>query len=654
MQILKKNSQTLFLIFITFFFASFLIIGLRIYDDYGPVSEEKNQIDAGHIIWAEITGDHSHYPELPPLANYMNRYYGQGATFITVLLEAAFGFTWDINRIWKLRRLWNFFCFFCASVCLFWLLKKRFHRELTAQLGVLNLILLPRMFPEIFYNDRDPLFLSFLIFSFCTMMLFLKKTGIWTSILLGFSTALTVNIRMFGFILVIPVLLIFLKYPSKRRWLIPVILIFFISWYIVSPVAWKDPLSIIQTSIIHLTTKQRMLDTNGSAVLLFAGKYYPEQDLPWFYLPLWMLISTPLMLLCTACFGGIACFGKDNNVRSDDKFFIIDFSLAAFFVIFIIGIPIIRPTLYSGWRHFYFLNLSLVWFAAYGMDQILNMRKQWCSYAVFLLEAASLAASLVWIISAHPYEGVYFNPVFRRTAADNFERDMGYTSTMECLEYLAENSSDQKIEVMNANAFIPFSLIGLPKPVRERFSTIDWKMQRVPMKFIIFNYNNQQGNEQKFPYYAPIYSIERNGTKLAEIFQRTNNDLLNPDDIVENIHASFNDEMAGYMLSDDDSQWWQGKVQHTSDEYVTIQLKDGLSLESLELFPGDSTAPSEELHFYSSDDNKEWHILPAEKYGTNGWKFTHTDIKYLQIHGNDAVSDPWQIRQILFYGKDNI
>ena len=65
MQILKKNSKTLFLIFITFFFASFLIIGLRIYDDYGPVSEEKNQIDAGHIIWAEITGDHSHYPELP-------------------------------------------------------------------------------------------------------------------------------------------------------------------------------------------------------------------------------------------------------------------------------------------------------------------------------------------------------------------------------------------------------------------------------------------------------------------------------------------------------------------------------------------------------------------------------------------------------------
>ena len=138
MSILKKNSPTLFRLFIIFFFPSFLITGLRIYDDYGPVSEEKNQIDAGHIIWAEITGDNSHYPELPSLADYMNRYYGHGATFITVLLEAAFGFTWDINRIWKLRRLWNFFCFFCALICFFRLLKKRFNRNLTAFLGVLR------------------------------------------------------------------------------------------------------------------------------------------------------------------------------------------------------------------------------------------------------------------------------------------------------------------------------------------------------------------------------------------------------------------------------------------------------------------------------------------------------------------------------------
>ena len=325
------------------FFAVFLGIGLKIYDDFGPVSEEKNQIDAGHIIWAYITKDNSHYPDLPSLDNYMNRYYGQGATFITVLLEAAFGFTWDVNRIWKIRRLWNFFLFYCASICLFLMLKKRYNKFTIASLGVCSLILLPRMFPEMFYNDRDPLFLSFLIFTFCSIILFLKRTRVWTALLLGIMIAFTVNIRMFGLILAFPILLIFVKYPSKRRLMILVLLMFVVVWYMLSPIAWKDPFGVIRTSIIHLTTRQRQLDTNGTSTLLFAGKYYLEQDLPWFYLPLWILISTPLVLLVYAFFGAGICFQKDTDHIYDD-YFVIDISLAVFFIMFIVGVPIVRPT----------------------------------------------------------------------------------------------------------------------------------------------------------------------------------------------------------------------------------------------------------------------------------------------------------------------
>ena len=120
-QLSVKQKVIVFLVF-----AFFLAAGLKIYDDYGPVSEEKNQIDAGHIIWAYITGDDSHYPDLPDLDKYMNRYYGQGATFATVLLEALSGFRWDVFRIWKVRRLWNFFSFFAAAICLFHLIRIRY------------------------------------------------------------------------------------------------------------------------------------------------------------------------------------------------------------------------------------------------------------------------------------------------------------------------------------------------------------------------------------------------------------------------------------------------------------------------------------------------------------------------------------------------
>ena len=651
MDIQKRFSKTYSWLIFAVFFIMFLIIGLRIFDDFGPVSEERNQIDAGHIIWAYITGDNSHYPELPSLENYMNRYYGQGATFITVLLEAVFGFTWDVNRIWKIRRLWNFFCFCCSLICLFLMLKQRYNRFIPAFFGVCSLILLPRMFPEVFYNDRDPLFLSFLVFTFFALILFLKKTSIWTALLLGIMIAFAVNTRMFGLMLFVPLLLIFAKYPLKRRHLIPVLLVFFAVWYGLSPIAWKDPIGVIRTSVTHLTTRQRMLDTNGSSTLLFAGKYYLEQDLPWFYLPLWMLISTPLALIGSACLGAAICFQKSTDHTCDD-YFIIDISLAVFFLVFIVGVPIIRPTLYSGWRHFYFLNLSLVWFAAFALDRILKIKKSPVKGILLILEGVSLIASLIWVISAHPYEGVYYNPIFRKFAANNFERDTGYISTMECLEYLSEISPDQKIEVMNANAFIPFSLIGLPKSVRERFSTIDWKMQRIPMKYVIFNYNNMKENDQVFPYYAPIYSIERNGTKLVEIFQRTNNKLLKSDDVVESIHTASQDNSASNMLSDDPKMIWISAEPHNLNEEIVLRFKNDTEISSLEVFPGEYTEACEKLKFYTSEDgNSDWQIISAERFGTNGWLFSSPPKKYLRIQSDINSNHPWQIRQILIYAK---
>lgn len=651
MKKINSSAKILPIFLAVLFFGVFLGIGLRIYDDYGPVSEEKNQIDAGHIIWAQITGDSSHFPELPALENYMNRYYGQGATFITVLLEAASGFRWDINRVWKVRRLWNFFCFFAAVICFFVLVRKRYRSWTLAFPAALNLILLPRMFPEVFYNDRDPLFLTWMIFTLCALLLFVGKTGFLTAFLFGVVLAFLVNIRLFGLVFLIPLVLIFLKYPAKRVWLIPVLLVFLLVWYGISPIMWGNPFAVLRTSIVHLTTRQRLIDTQGASQLLFAGKFYPEQSLPWFYLPLWVLISTPLVLLGLACFGMFLRF-RNRSRTVEDEYSLIDFSLAVFMALFLIGIPVIRPTLYSGWRHFYFLNLSLVWFAVYGLNAVLKLKQRRIRYALLLTEGISLALTAFWMVTAHPYEGVYFNPVFRQAAADNFERDTGYISTLECLQYLAENAPDQKIEVMNANAYVPFAMIGLPQTVRERFSTIDWKMQRVPMKYVIFNYNNRQGNEMDFPYYAPVFHIERNGTKLAEVFERTNNGLLAPDQCVEEVHASVNDEQSARILSDEADEIWSGAGAGDTKESILIVLRDGVTLESLELFPGDHTGPSESLRFFTTGNPQTgWVESAAERYGTNGWKFSIPLSGYLRIQSSTVNEEPWQVRQILFYGR---
>ena len=172
------------------------------------------------------------------------------------------------------------------------------------------------------------------------------------------------------------------------------------------------------------------------------------------------------------------------------------------------------------------------------------------------------------------------------------------------------------------------------------------------MKYVIFNYNNQQGNEQKFPYYAAVYDIQRNGTKLAEIFQRTNNGLLDPGQAIESVTASVNNEIASFILSEESSEIWSGAEQHDPEETITIELKEGVLPESLELFPGDSAEASESLIFFTSADGKSgWQELPAEKYGTNGWMFANTPEKYIRIQSCSDTTAPWQIRQVLLYGK---
>ena len=143
------------------------------------------------------------FDELPALEEFQNRYYGYAAMFPVVLIEAPNDFGMDSADLIKLRHLWCFLTFF-TSTCLFSvLIQNRFRNQYLTGSALLMLILQPRLFGDIFYNDRDLLLISWmLIFLFCLDRLLTTNRWYWI-LLSGISLALAINTRIFGVVLIV-------------------------------------------------------------------------------------------------------------------------------------------------------------------------------------------------------------------------------------------------------------------------------------------------------------------------------------------------------------------------------------------------------------------------------------------------------------------
>ena len=439
---MKKNKKNLIPVIILLIF---LAAGLFIFRDYGASADEHAQIDAGHIIWkflCEKLGRPVPGPiaEAPDLYSYKNAYYGQAATFPTVLIETLRGFTLDSSTVLRIRHLWNFLTYFAGLCCFVSLLQFVYQDWKVSSVGLLLMIFLPRIFGDIFYNDRDTMLLAWMMISAFAFCLFCKYPGWRTSLFCAAAFAVSLNVRLFGAVLFLFPCLYLFVYKKNRD--IPLLfLLTLLFWYLLFPVAWGDPVRTLPRAIHHLTTQQRFLDTNNESRVLFFGKWINETQLPWYYLPAYIFVTTPVFTSAASLAGTVIFLSgvRKQQDRLRKLFGIVMLILLIF--IPLIGI-LFHPVLYNGWRHFYFLYLPIIWMAAEGIYAAVNAKSSGIRAGTFILLAASFACSLLWTFRAHPYEIIYLNPVFRSRWIGKFDRDYWILSTTECMDYAAENARD--------------------------------------------------------------------------------------------------------------------------------------------------------------------------------------------------------------------
>lgn len=154
-----------------------------------------------------------------------------------------------------------------------------------------------------------------------------------------------------------------------------------------------------------------------AVTMLYRGKDIPTWEAPWHYIPTWIGITIPLVILLLFL---VSPFLRPWKLKFN---WIVLAAMVLFPPLFAIikGAPV-----YDGWRQFYFIYPPLVAIAAIAGADLLRLTT---NKGLRLLFAAFIALNLLqplgWAALNHPLQSLYFNPLAGgiNGAAGRYETD---------------------------------------------------------------------------------------------------------------------------------------------------------------------------------------------------------------------------------------
>jgi hypothetical protein len=497
-----------FLIFL--FFIIIFILGFNIYSDYGVHYDETVERYRGLVNIKYLSNlfnftSISNLPLLtagvPNLETYKDGDHGPLFDIIAVAFELILGIT-VINEIYNFRHFLNFIFFWFGLIAFFLLIKQRFINNYYSLLGALLLLLSPRIFADAFYNSKDIVFLSLFTISLLAAIRYILNPNWKTAIFLGFFSGLATDVRLLGVFVPLGVIFIIFLPVNFRHLNLPRIiisLIIFISSYIIStylfwPWLWHDPINQIFNAFNNLSKFP------VQPPKLYLGKSLQHGNIPWHYIPVWILITTPILYLIFGFYGLYNLFSKIYLkfflLRSFtfSKSEIIDLFILGFFIVPIFIVIALKSTLYDGWRHMFFIYPPFIYFTIKGFSifykSIRISNKIKLSLLFFCI--SNLIYTANWIRLSHPFQNAYFNLFAGINRTSNFDGDYWGLGIKSALLYLLNNESDDFIYLyvdglinmeLNLNVLNPYQ--------RKRIVLVD---SFEKSKYVITNFRNSQLN----------------------------------------------------------------------------------------------------------------------------------------------------------------
>ena len=399
--------------------------------------------------------------------SYSEKAYGPGFELPMALIEILFNFK-DTKNIFILRHFINFSVFSISLIFFYKFLQIKLNSNFYAFLGCCLLALSPRIFAHSFFNSKDIVFLAyFQIANYYGYKFILNNKSNKNILLFSITTALASAVRPLGLVLLFfYISLNFLKNKklfSKEIFKLVIYSVLFL--YIFWPHLWANPVKNFYEAFFYFS----QIPWQGN--VLFFNELINARNLPFYYLPIWIFITTPEIVIIIFLFSVFIIVKKLFNKKLRSIDILENFLFSVFFIITPIGLNIVFKTvLFDGWRHFYFIYPFIIMI---GMSLFKYLNKKVLIRLFEIIICINIIFLIFWNISNNPFQYLYFNKLLiGKNSLSLFEKDYWGISNKQLVEHI-NNIEEEEINWTFHGSNLKTSLLILNYNDQKKFNYID-------------------------------------------------------------------------------------------------------------------------------------------------------------------------------------
>ena len=542
----KKNNIIYILLFII------TLISILVFKDYGIGIEEHFQRKSG-FYWLEhllsftdfeylksevnlrVDEINKFTPNLFPIEKFS--YYGILFDLPLAFIETYF----DISEpadYFHLRHLVILFFFLLSSFFFYKIINLRFNSVNLSIFGFLIFVYTPRIYGNIFFDNKDIFFLSIFTINIYYYFKFNNSNKYLDLVIFSLFCAFSTSSRIIGILIPLSFLLVLLfssLSTEQTKNHLKIFSIFIISYFFFLFIHWPYLWSLDLNQWLNFFTPffQYMNPT-----VFFNGEFYQSKYLPISYLPLFIFITTPVYIILFFILGLFTQFRRfflrfikiketkeiyTNDLwRSSNEKFDLFILLNFLLVVFIYMSS--NLALLSGWRHFYFLHFIFIYFACFFVFFFIRrFRKKKIKLYVSFLIIPLIILHIIDVFKYHPFQSSYFNNLISVEMKRKFEIDTQSLSRVHALKNIYQKN--EKISIATASwTPIEDARSLLPKKMWENFIFLG-TANKEKADYIYTNYYYEVNTNYNKKYEIPKnFSMYKNfsidGTRIYSIFKK--------------------------------------------------------------------------------------------------------------------------------------
>ncbi len=257
---------------------------------------------------------------------------------------------------------------------------------------------------------------------------------------------------------------------------------------------------------------------------LFEGVRMYMANVPWYYLPWFIIINSPLFVLVG--FVLLLALAFLWKKKFESTYLLIPV------VLFVFLFPIVYAEIqsmyyYNGWRHYLFTYPPLIVLTAVGWESLMRVFKDTITPKVIALVAIGMISlPAIWMVKNHPNEVVYFNELVGGTkgAYGNYELDYYSNSCRKAAEWIAQQEPTDTIVVAINNEPLTAAYYAQRINPNIQFQWVrEYEEGRPFWDYAIYTSRTYSKNELLnggFPPKGTVYKVEADGIPLAVVVKR--------------------------------------------------------------------------------------------------------------------------------------